>query len=436
MLLILLGCTQTSPLDSGPSEVPWSSQRPRLDLQQRDRSWARGIVHLHSPWSHDACDGAMGDDGEFIEDCLQDLREGLCQSGMDFAYLTDHPGYAAHQDYDDTRNLRDGEEDVDGIAGRMECGTLVMPGFEDELMPVGMERAIAETVEEREDLLNRTDQEAMDAMIAAGGIVLQAHTEGREPELLLEQQAMGQAGVEIFNLHAMFAPDIRSEDLGLDATGWVEDMAPFTAGEAEPDLFYMAVHQAQEPSLERWDMLLAQGPSVGVAGTDAHQNVLNLEMADGERVDSYRRMISWFSNWLLLDELSPQGTDEALAAGRNAVVFDVLGVPDQLDVHAVDGDRIVELGGSAAVGSTLSVSCTGLSETSPQSLEPPDLEVRILRDGQLAATGCGEHALDEAGVYRVEWWMTPHHLADFLGPAEHLAEVQVPWIHTGVIRAE
>ena len=118
------------------------------------------------------------------------------------------------------------------------------------------------------------------------------------------------------------------------------------------------------------------------------------------------------------------------------MVFDVLGVPDQLDVHALDGEQVVELGGTAAVGSTLSVSCTGLSADSPRNLDEPDIEVRVLRDGQQHAAGCGEHILDEAGVYRVEWWITPRHLADFLGPADHLAEQQVPWIHSGAIRAE
>src|SRR5690349_9097195 len=54
---------------------------------------ARGIIHLHSPYSHDACDGNPRGDtglGPVNEDCLADLRAGLCTTRMDFAAVTDH----------------------------------------------------------------------------------------------------------------------------------------------------------------------------------------------------------------------------------------------------------------------------------------------------------------------------------------------------------
>lgn len=427
-MLLLLACTNSQPEDSGVETVPWSADRPRLDLELRDRRWTRGIIHLHSPWSHDACDGEIDETGEFSEACLQDFRDGLCRNGMDFAYVTDHPSHAAYQDFQDTKLLRDGDEDL-GDGNRMECGTLLFPGIEDDSMPIGLSKPVPGTAEERDALYNRSDAESYAAFMDAGALIFQNHPEGMELDALVERSEWGQTGIEIFNLHAMFGPDIREEDLGLEPFSWVEDIGPFTDGDAEPDLLYIAVHQDQPPSLEHWDALSQLQPTVGIAGTDAHQNVLDWELSDGERVDSYRRMTSWFSNWVLVDG---DDFDEALAAGRNAVVFEFLGVPDSLDVHIDEGGSIAEMG-ALSEGGTLNVSCTALASTSPRGVLEPEIRVEVRRDGAVIATGCGEHDATSPGVYRVSWSIVPNHLRDFLGDADALGERSHPWIHSGAI---
>ncbi|MCP4917852.1 MAG: hypothetical protein GY913_13140 [Proteobacteria bacterium] len=426
MLLLTLACTQSTPTDSTPDTVPWTADRPFLDLQVRGRHWARGIIHVHSPWSHDACDGEIDETGEFSETCLADFRAGFCRTGMDFAYVTDHPSHAAYQDYDELKLAREDDEVLsDGV--RMSCGTVMMPGIEDTVMPVGFSEHLPGTEEERDHLYNQSDADALAAFIEAGALVLQNHPEGLEREVLLERRDAGQIGLEIFNLHAMFAPDIRSEDLGLDSFGWVEDIRPFTEGSAEPDLLFLAVHQDQPPSLDHWDALLELGPTVGIGGTDAHQNVLDMELEDGERVDSYRRMMSWFSNWLLVDEATPAGFDEALSSARNALVFEALGTPAGLDVHLGDAEL-----GEVTSGGTLSVGCVGLAESSPRGTVPPELRVEVRHDGTVVGTECGDYEAT-AGVWRVSWYITPHHLADFLGPDDVWSDREFPWIHTGAI---
>src|SRR5690606_1314326 len=122
----------------------------------------------------------------------------------------------------------------------------------------------------------------------------------------------GLTGVEIFNAHAMFAPNIREDHLGLDGLGWVDDIGAFTRpdGTAEPDLLLLGVLQVQSPSMATFDTLLEDGPVVGIAGSDAHQNVLNLELRDGERLDSYRRALSWFSNHVYPRDGSAQAIRE------------------------------------------------------------------------------------------------------------------------------
>ena len=265
-----------------------------------------------------------------------------------------------------------------------------------------------------------------------------AHTEGRSLEELRALQAAGLMGVEVFNIHAMFDPNIREEDLGLDRLGWLETAAPFTSpdSEAEPDLLFLSVLAEQAPSVAAWDALQATGPVVGIGGSDAHQNVWPIELVDGERGDSYRRMLRWMSNHLLVEARTPSAADAALESGRLAVVFEVLGTPAGADLHLRRADgSVVEMGGQAALtaGDVLSVGCTSLAPDSPQGPSAPDVTVTVYRDGEAWAEGCGEHPLQEPGVYRTRVDIVPWHLAPFLGADPDPWLIRWPWIYTNPV---
>src|SRR5678816_848211 len=74
---------------------------------------ARGIVHLHSPYSHDACDNAPRDaTGLPNEACLHDLRVALCADHIDFAALTDHDESMADEEFDTLFNMRGADQAV------------------------------------------------------------------------------------------------------------------------------------------------------------------------------------------------------------------------------------------------------------------------------------------------------------------------------------
>jgi len=450
--VVFLGaCAQTPVNDTALSIVPWNAGFPTLADEigfVGGFTPLRSIIHLHSPWSHDACDGAGYVDGEIDTACLADLREALCTTSIDVAYLTDHPSYAAFQPYEDLFFQQEGDTPltVDGvtIATQLNCESghtaMWVPGIEDELMPVGLEAHAAETGDAADTLYNARTAATIEAVRAVEGVVLMAHTEGKALEDLIALQADGLQGVEIFNLHAMLDPTKREEDLGLDGLGWATAIAPFTSpdGTGEPDLMFAGFFEEQTVSLERFDALNALAPMVGTAGTDAHQNALPLVLRDGERGDSYRRMLRWFSNTLLAESKTPTAAKEALAAGRLYVSFEAFGTPSGLDFYASTNQKErVEMGADCTTCDTgsISLTCPSLSTHSPQDGSAlPTIDATVFKDGVIWQTGCGTWLLDGEGVYRGRIDITPTHLTAYLGddPAPYLKPY--PWLYTNAIR--
>jgi len=449
-----LGCGSTPPADksppgatdsAAPSEPTWSAgavPTPDLPLVRGART-LRGIVHLHSPWSHDACDGVPLIDGEPDSDCLADLRSGLCTAGIDVAWLTDHPSHAAEQSFADRFHVRSGVDtvvDVDGApaAARWACDdggdVLIRVGYEDTLMPVGLLAPLADDPTTEDAIANADDTDTIHTMLDRGALVAVAHTEGRDAEWLERVVTDGVGAVELFNLHAAFDPRIRSGDLGFEASDWVARIAPFTADDSTlaSDLLVLAVLERHTVSLAHWDRLTAAGHRVvGTAGTDAHQNTLPMDLPDGERGDSFRRMVRWWTQHIRVAEseaTDPAAIQDALARGHFHVVAEVLGTPTGFDVYATAADgSVVETGGTVS-GGTLTVTCPTLAPTSPQGPDAPDLTVTVLHNGAAWATGCGDHPLSAPGAYRVEVDIVPHHLRPFLGAVADDWMTAYPWL--------
>jgi hypothetical protein len=220
----------------------------------------------------------------------------------------------------------------------------------------------------------------------------------------------------------MFAPDIREEALGLDPLGWLTTIVPFTdpAGTAEPDLLVLGVLQSQPPSLAAWDQLLARG--------------LPIDLRDGERGDSYRRMLRWFGNLIWADADDPAQVEAALAAGRTLLAFEILGTPASFDFHVRDASgSVVEMGGESP-GGTLVIGCPTLHSASPRGPDDPEIGVHVLKDGQPWHEGCGEVPTDGPGVYRVEVDIVPLHLRPFLGSDPDPWLHSYPWLYGNAIR--
>lgn len=438
----------------------------RIDLapssemgERRGLEPARGIIHLHSPYSHDACDGQprAGETGPIDEDCLADLRAGLCATRMDFAALTDHDATMADEEFADLFLARDGDQLVmaDGapVASRLECDdgrrVLLTVGAENPIMPLMLDRHVAGSIEERHAIYDGDDPAAVAAFREAGATVWIPHTEQRTAGAL---EPLAPDGIEIYQLHANLDPDIREEYLGLDRAGAITaaiEFADLADDGPVPDLALLSFLRENQPSLAVWDQLLAGGRRVaGSGGSDAHQNALPIMLRDGERGDSYRRVMRWFSNLVLVaDRTDPAGIEEALRAGRLLVAFELMGTPVGLDVRAeVPGEDPVELGGtvSAGAGGTLEIDVPTVLDLDPV-LPAPTITARVLHvppggEPAVVAEGAGPRLsarLDSPGAYRVEIHIVPLHLGPYLGslgPA--YAEQALPWVYASPIYVE
>ncbi|MEZ4251289.1 MAG: hypothetical protein R3B99_24020 [Polyangiales bacterium] len=437
-------------LDAGPMAPPWPNRLPATSTlgDRRGRVIARSIVHLHSPLSHDACDGEGWVDGELADpDCLAHFRAALCALRIDAAMVTDHAPHVNEVDFRGALWLTDDDEPIGDppYASRMACPDdphrpMVTVGSENTLMPLGLRRHPGEglDVDALESLYDGSDPEALTAFRDAGALVWVAHTEQQDTDQL---RTWGIDGLELYNLHADADPRIREAHLGDEGGDFgllLEFMMPRLR--LAPDLAVLAFLSRQDESLARWDTLLSEGRRVaGTGGCDAHENTFGTLLADGERADSYRRMMSWITNHVLVDTLDPDGMREALEHGRLYATHEVLGTPVGFDFVAQSEGTTFEMGDAAPLGATLRVARPSLPEGFPS--EPaPDLTIVLYRaaaDGavEVARTTEAELVFEATtpGAYRVEVRMMPNHILPFVETrADRLMREQT-WVYSNPI---
>jgi hypothetical protein len=184
---------------------------------------------------------------------------------------------------------------------------------------------------------------------------------------------------------------------------------------------------------------------VTTMGTDCHRNTFRQILADGDRIDSYRRMMGWFSNHLLVRPTAGTAWDdralkEALREGRLYGVFDLLGVPVGFDVYARAGDVVHEMGAEVALAAAprLHVEIPKLDRPDPK-VDAPVISARVLRAVEsgwetvtTSATSL-DVPLDRAGAFRVEIRIKPRHLRPYLSGYEDVAERELVWIYANPI---
>ena len=411
----------------------------------------RGFIHSHSPYSHDACDDNPMPDGKPDPNCMVNLREAICLVEADFMFLTDHREFFSDYDFPDVLlyNADFGDELIErgggSVANRARCGPvdheiLVMAGCESATMPVGLEGHVADTPSGRSDIYGDATPEAISAYKDKGAVVLVAHTESWEVDDLID---LPLDGFEMYNLHANLLGNFPA------ALSLVDKVKNGDPGLPHPDLIVFPIFWEDPIYLSKWAEVLSSGARrVTTMGTDSHENTFQDELADGERVDSFRRMMLWFSNHLLVEANEDGSFDDAalkaaLGAGRLYGVFEYLGYAEGFDFHATSGGDVVEMGGEALLGDgvTLEVTMPSVQELDPD-VEAPELSIHVYRaEGSewvevASATEDLSFEVSEAGAYRVEVRMVPRHVVDHLGDYADGAEDDRVWIYSNPIFVE
>lgn len=454
--LLLLGLALLSCGDDGAGgePTPWSpgvvftTPRQARDDGLLDR---RGMIHIHSYYSHDACDDMPVKNGVRDEACFEDFRRGLCQTRHDFMMLTDHPSDFADHEFPDVllyrpergdRLVERGGRPVASWAACEDGGrTLLVAGTESyEVMPVGLEGHAADDWRERRSLYGSTSAAAATAFRERGAVVLLAHTENWTPQQLVDRDI---DGFEMYNLHAnLLLPGALGKALRLLVR--LEQGDP---GLPHPDLTLLHVVSEDPRYLSRWGSALAAGVRrVTTLGTDAHRNTLVAPLQDGERVDSYRRLMLWFSNHLLI-EPERDGTwedrhlKEALRRGRLYGAFEVFGYPVGFDYSVTVGRRRLPMGSEVRLADAprLEVRVPSVQNLPPDR-QPPALLARLLRAVEggfeeiAAAPGDLAVVAQQPGAYRAEVRILPLHLRGDMGAdADDLLGHDYVWIYSNPI---
>jgi hypothetical protein len=447
LCLCLLGCTTK---DIAPTPVEWNpGMALRADVGERLRGWrdVRGLIHSHSYFSHDACDGKPHDDaGVYDPVCYEDFRRGICQAKHDFDFLTDHRDSFDSQEFPDTLLYRadHGDELIDHgqgpSANRLACPegppVLVMAGCETTpMMPIGLEQH-APT---RGDLYGGDQPADYEGVKQYGALAMVAHTENWTADQL---STLPLDGFEMYNLHANTFLNIGN----VADTVVLIDEKKFD-GLPDPNVF-LAAFQLEDPAyLGTWGTTLSRGVKrFTTMGTDCHRNSLPQITQDGERIDSYRRMMMAFSNHVLVKPRADGSFDDrdlkdAIRAGRLYGVFEFMGYAHGFDFFAFEAGQTKEMGEqvSLANGVTLHVKAPAMVAL-PSSVEAPALTTVLFkaREGgwdEVARSSGSEltFTATEAGAYRAEVRLTPKHLMKWINQRRAWLAAERPWVYSNAV---
>jgi hypothetical protein len=479
--------------DAGPDLL-----EPLLPFGPENRGYTllRGIVHLHSAYSHDGCapDG-YEDFGGPDPACIGELRAALCAGGIDFAMQTDHPGFSEGNPYLDVIHydaaagdtLAKDEQDRP-FANRIQCpeGSPVSRAWfflgteGHKNMPIGVAGPDVPSEVYHGDY---GDEEPLDVARAAvavvhglGGYAFAAHTE--ENNISLERIiALPLDGMEIYNLHANLMGGLEDLDsiLSLDRF-----MSP-GATNPDPDLALLPLLAEVPEDVEKFEQAGVEIRLAAVAATDIHRNVEvpalcpggvvgslceplaadypnfvefaqvggPLPLSDGDRMDSYLRGFRWFSNWTLAASDEAADMRAAIGSGRSFAAFDLFGAPVGFDFFAVADGKAVEMGQevSGAGQVMLYLRTPRLGEPAWKKMPGIDfagaiLYVKVVRsfDGGvedvLKASGQDQRFeifVTGPGMYRVEIAVKPKHLEPALKGVEDFASKKYPYIYSNAV---
>src|SRR5215510_1986848 len=261
----------------GCASLPLQSNIPHVPVRERQTVFGeykdyRGVIHCHSSLSHDS------------PGRIEDIIAAAQATSLDFVVMTDHITPEAI---------------ADGISG-WQGETLFVLGAEiskakGSILGIGVKRFI--------EPKGKKTQEVVDALKSQGAIAIVAY-----PERFDDWDVSGFDGVEIYNVKS----DIQDEPKFL----LLLSLLFFP-----PRLAAARLIDRPEEKLAMWDKLHRSHPVVGIAGTNAHDNVRIL----GRTFGTYQQLFQLVTNHILAPNLTERDLLLALRAGHVYMTFDFFG---------------------------------------------------------------------------------------------------------------
>lgn len=453
-LALAVAASACEPARGGDGDVQmWPDSLPDAEAFGAQRGWTpvRAILHVHSVLSHDACDGEPHDEsGRLNEPCLERFRDALCLANVDAAFLTEHDRHLARaESLSQAVSLRPGDERIEPggrfVASRLPCGTLLYPGAENALMPIAFDSLPRGTVEARRAFYDDDTPGASETFRRYGAFVLLSHTEDIPVSRIAQ---LGPDAVEVYNPHSNFAPKHRDSQ-ELSRLGAIVELLPFLLRQtpAHPDLALAAIFHRNTTAIDRWDRLLAQRTVLGFGASDAHENTIPWQFADGERGDGYDRMIPWVTNVVSVpnnETATPEklavAIEDALRAGHFYVAIEAWGTPVGFDFRAEGVHGVAEMGSTVALASGLRLiaEAPGVFGASDDDAATKMRLLHIAASGAVTTVAESqasiEHTVTEPGAYRVEVTIEPEHLRPYLGLHAGALLRTFDWVYSNPIR--
>ncbi len=321
-----------------------------------------GNIHLHTT----ASDGAM---------THAEVASVASRAGLDFLIVTDHNVFTAGAD-------------------GWHSDTLLLVGEEihDTRRQPEANHYLALDIKEHVPGDHTPPQRVIDEVCSQGGFGFLAHPFEhsppftREPELLwVDWQVTGFTGLEIWNYMSEFK-------------SYLEDTLRA--------LFFILLPQTAirgpfPETLAKWDELLRDRPTVGIAGTDAHGNTYSVGPLR-RAVLPYEHCFKAVRTHILTSEPFDHDLEhdrtlvyDALRMGSCFAAYDAIGDATGFRLTARSDSSTATMGGQIPFVDDLVLEITS----------PLKAELRLLRDGQLVAVERGKelrYVVCESGVYRVE----------------------------------
>lgn len=418
----------------------------------RDFVVRQGHLHGHTVFSHDACDGSPrvnGETGDRNEQCFWDFRDGVCDNQLDFMFITDHPSgmfcdfeYPAEMLYEPGQGDELVNRDGSPVANRAKCKdghkVLLVPGFDNQMITVGLEKHLRDKPADRHALYESKTNATIDEVHAKGhGLVVAGYASDWPRD---EIGALNWDGYEVFNpstlMHTHMAQLLPA----------VADMVSDPDNSPAPELALLSVFEEGAENMQFWSDIVQKRRVFNYIGPNAHRNTLAMEMADGDRGDSYRRVFHWFGNFVLLPKANadaPTDRDykDALSAGRIYNAFLFYGYPVGFDFYAEQAGQVFEMGAQlpSADGVTLHVAVPRVYGKMPAGTQAPVITAKVLKavkDGwQEVAKGDKDFdvAVKDAGVYRVDVRIVANHLKKWLGATPEKYLTERTWVYSGTM---